>query len=101
MLFLQISRHSIESCPMHNEKVKKIYADSYAKMDQLTKKHGIKAVGGWAAMMDHLTITVIDAPSIDALMKFSMEPEMMSWGQYNSTELVPVMTLEEAMKLMK
>jgi uncharacterized protein with GYD domain len=101
MLFLQISRHSIESCPLHNEKVKKVYVDSVAKMDQLMKKHGIKMVGGWAAMMEHLYVAVCEAPSMDALTKFSMEPEMMSWLAYNSTEILPVMTLEEAMKLMK
>jgi uncharacterized protein with GYD domain len=86
---------------MNNEKVKKVYVDSFAKMGQLMKKHGIKMVGGWAAMMEHLFVSVCEAPTMDALTKFSMEPEMMSWLAYNSTELVPVMTLEEAMKLMK
>lgn len=47
MLFLQISRHTPESCPMHNEKTKKLLADFMAKMGPLTKKHGIKLVGSW------------------------------------------------------
>jgi uncharacterized protein with GYD domain len=93
MLFLQISRHSIESCPMNNEKVKKVYVDSFAKMGQLMKKYGIKMIGGWAAMTEHLNVAVCETPSMDALMKFSMEPEMMSWLAYNSTEIIPVMSL--------
>jgi len=101
MLFLQISKHSIESCPMHNEKVKKVYADSYAKMGQLMKKHGIKMIGGWAAMMEHLFVGVCEAPTMDAVVKFSMEPEIMSLNLYTETVVQPVLTLEEAMKLMK
>jgi uncharacterized protein with GYD domain len=75
MLFLQISRHSIESCPMHNEKVKKVYADSFPKMAQLMKKYGIKMVGGWAALWEHLYVAVCEAPNMEALTKLSMEPE--------------------------
>ena len=99
--FLQLSKHSIESCPLHNEKVKKVYADSFAKMGQLMEKHGIKLVGGWTAVLDHLFVAVCEAPSMDALMKFSMEPEPMSWFEYNSTQIMPVMSIEESMMLLK
>lgn len=100
MLFLQISRHSIESCPFTNEKVKKIYIDFYAKYDQLMKKHGIKLVGGWSGMPgSHFNVVVVDAPNMDALMKFSMEPVVMSAGLVQTIEIYPVMTLEETMKL--
>ena len=101
MLFLQISKHSPESCPMNNEKVKKATVDLMAKMDQLTKKHGIKVVGGWTPLVGHLIVMVCDAPSMEAMLKFSMEPEVMSWSGYHTTETWPVMTLEESMKLMK
>jgi hypothetical protein len=47
MLFLQISRHNPESCPMHNEKAKKATVDLMANMDRLFEKHGIKTVGSW------------------------------------------------------
>lgn len=101
MLFLQISRHAPESCPMHNEKVKKATVDLMTKMGSLTKKHGIKVVGGWNSIPEHLVVVVYDAPSLDAVMKFSMEPEVMSWSGYNTTETRPVMTLEESMKFLK
>jgi uncharacterized protein with GYD domain len=86
---------------MHNEKVKKVYADSFAKMDQLLKKHGVKVVGGYAAMMEHLFVAVYEAPSMDALLKFTMEPEFMNWNGYNETVIQPAMTTEEAMKMLK
>jgi len=86
---------------MHNEKVKKATVDLMAKMDQLLKKHGIKVVGGWHSAPDHFTVVVYDAPSMEALLKFSMEPEVRAYSSYHMTETRPVMTIEESMKLLK
>lgn len=86
---------------MHNEKVRKISIDCYNKLDKLMKKYGIKIVGSWTSMPDHTNISVYDAPSIEALLKLSMEPEIMAWMGYNDTETKPIMTLEDTMKLMK
>lgn len=101
MLFLQTSRHSAESCPMHNEKVKKVFSDIMSKMEKLTKKHGIKLIGSWVSTPEHLSVMVYDAPSMEAMLKLSMEPEVMAWLSYNTTETRPVMTIEEVMKLLK
>jgi hypothetical protein len=101
MLFLQIAKHTPESCPMHNEKTKKVFADLMAKMGPLTKKHGIKLVGSWTSMPEHLIVNVYDAPNMETLMKFAMEPEAMNWAAYNTTETRPVMTTEEVMKFLK
>jgi uncharacterized protein with GYD domain len=101
MLFLQISKHTAESCPMHDEKVKKLAVNLMKKRGRLTKKHGIKVIGSWAAMPEHFMVSVYDAPSMEAMMKFSMEPEVMAWIGYNTSEMRPVMTLEEAMKYLK
>jgi uncharacterized protein with GYD domain len=101
MLFLQIAKHTAESCPMHNEKVKKLAEDLMNKMGPLTKKYGVKVIGSWAAIPEHFMVAVYDAPNTEAMLKFSMEPEVMAWMGYNITEMRPVITLEEAMKLMK
>lgn len=101
MLFMQTSRHTAESCPMHNEKTKKAVVDLMGKLGQLTKKHGIKVVGNWTSAPEHLMVIVYDAPNMEALMKFSMEPEVMTWFAYNTTETRLVMTTEDVMKLLK
>jgi hypothetical protein len=44
---------------------------------------------------------VYDAPSTEALLKLSKEPEIMAWMSYNNTELKPIMNLEDTMKLVK
>ena len=101
MLFLQTSKHAPESCPMHNEKAKKALADLMAKLGLLTKKHGIKLVGSWTSMPEHLSVIVFDAPNMETLLKLTMEPEVMNWLAYNNTETRPVMTFEETMKILK
>jgi hypothetical protein len=101
MLFMQISKHAPESCPLHNEKVKKASVDLMAKMIPLTMKHGIKVIGGWHSMQDHQFVMVFDAPTLDSVMKFSMEPEVLIWSAYHNIEIKPVMTLQESMKLLK
>jgi hypothetical protein len=42
-------RHSVENCPMNNEKMKKMASEIMDKIGALTKKHGIKMVevGVW------------------------------------------------------
>jgi uncharacterized protein with GYD domain len=100
-LFLQTARHSTEHCALHNEKVRKIFVDLWNKMPQLTKKHGIKIVGGWVSPPEHLMVVVYEAPNMEALMSFSMEPEVISSIGFQTAETRPVMTLEESMRLFK
>jgi Domain of unknown function (DUF3303) len=100
MLFLQISTHPPESCPMHNAKAMKAYKDIMAKPDSYwMKKYRVKMIGGWVAIPEHTQVMVWDAPNMEALMKAGTEPEMMAWFGYNTSQIMPVMTIEESAKL--
>jgi hypothetical protein len=98
MLFLQISKHAPESCPLNNEKAMKINKSLNSNLDKLLRKYGVKMVGGWHDPNNHRFVMVWDA-SFEALMKLSMEPEMIAWGGFHNTEICPVMTFEESAKL--
>jgi hypothetical protein len=98
MLFLQISKHSPESCIVNNEKSMKAWRALNAKWEQLIKKHGVKLVGAWHDGMNHRFVMVWDG-TLEKLMELSMEPEMMAFGAFHNNELCPVMTLEESRKL--
>jgi hypothetical protein len=100
-IFLIISRHSPENCPMNNEKMKKITLELPAKLSGLEKKQGIKRVGVWTVIPEHLLVWVYEAPSSEALQKFSMEPEIAKWMAWNTSEIKLAMSLEESMKLLK
>jgi len=71
------------------------------KLGGLEKKHGVKRLGAWTVVPEHLLIWVYEAPSSDALQEFSMEPEMVKWMAWNTSEIKLAMNLEESMKLLK
>jgi hypothetical protein len=49
----------------------------------------------------HLLVWVYEAPSSEALQKFSMEPEMVKWMAWNTSEIKLAMSLEESTQLLK
>jgi hypothetical protein len=100
-IFLIISRHSPENCPMNNEKMKRITLELPEKLGGLEKKHGIERVGVWTVIPEHLLVWVYEAPSSELLQKFSMEPEIAKWMAWNTSEIKLAMSLEESMKLLK
>jgi len=98
--FLIVSRHSPENCPINNEKLKTITLELPEKLDALETKHGIKRVGAWTVIPEHLTVWVYEAPSSESLQKFSMEPEMIKWMAWNTNEIKLAMSLEESINLL-
>ncbi|MDD1776170.1 MAG: hypothetical protein LUP94_02325, partial [Candidatus Methanomethylicus sp.] len=88
-MFILTSKHSIESCPMNNERSKKIYVECTAKLEALMKKHGVKMIGGWASIPDHKSVMVYDAPGFETFQAFSMESEVMRWMSINSNCIEP------------
>ncbi len=99
--FLIISRHSPENCPLNNEKMKAMTLELPDKLDGLEKKHGVKRVGAWTVVPEHLLVWVYEASNSEALQKFSMEPELLKWMAFNTSEIKLAMSLEESMKLLK
>jgi hypothetical protein len=100
-IFLIISRHTVENCPLNNEKMKKMTLELPAKLGILEKKHGVKRIGAWTVVPEHLLIWVYEAPGSDALQKFSLEPEMIKWMAWNTSEIKLAMNLEESLELLK
>ena len=86
---------------MNNEKMKKITLELPDKLGVLEKKHGIKRIGAWTVIPEHMTVWVYESPSSDNLQKFSMEPEMVKWMAWNTNEIKLAMSLEESMQFLK
>lgn len=99
-IFLIISRHSPENCPMNNEKMKELTLELPAKLGGLEKKHCVKRVGAWTVIPEHLLVWVYEAPSSEALQNFSLEPEMVKWMAWNTSEIKLAMSLEESIHLL-
>jgi hypothetical protein len=101
--FLMMSRHAPESCPMLNEKTRKTYINWLSKLDEINKKYKFKVLWSGAISSEHLSIFIIEAPSIEAFEKASMEPENIALMATETMEikLVTSMTIEESLKLFK
>jgi len=95
-----IERHSPESCPMFNEKTRKIMTEFNDKADALAKKYGVKELGSWVIPSEHLGFNVFEAPSIEAVMKLFMEPVAMALSSFITCELKAVFSSEEMAKMM-
>ncbi len=99
--FLIISRHSPGNCPLNNEKMKAMTLELPDKLGELEKKHRVKRLGAWTVIPEHLNVWAYEAPSSEALQEFSMEPELLKWMSWNTSEIKLAMNLEESMKILK
>jgi hypothetical protein len=100
-IFLLISRHNPEHCPIHNEKTRKVYMEYFKNIDRLMKKHGIKDLGSCAVYTEHLTVALSEAPSLKAWEEFGREPEVLALTAYERMEVKLAVSMEEAMKMIK
>jgi hypothetical protein len=99
--FVMISRHTAESCPMNNGKTRQIAMEAMAALPEAAKKFGIQVVGSWSINPEHLVIQVFDAVNLDSILKFSMEPALLKWWSFNTSEIKAATTLEETIKLVQ
>jgi len=96
-----ISRHSPENCPAFNEKARRARQEFMGKYEGLLKKHGVKRLGTWIVTNEHASYGVFEAPSLEAFKKFREEPEAWALGAYNTSEIKLVISMEEAMQILK
>jgi hypothetical protein len=101
MLVMQISKHSPENCPAFEAKYRAVAVNGLEKMESLAAKHKVKVVGGWTDHPGHTVYIVYDTPSMDNLMGFSMEPEMMAIMAFSTSETKLLITLKETLALIK
>jgi len=100
-IFIVISRHSPESCPIINEKERKFNQEAFVKTGGLAKKHRIKGLGSYVVMPEHAVYEIVEAPSAEAFMHFMSEPYMMQFLAHSVTEIKAAMPLEETMKMLQ
>jgi len=100
-IFLLITKHSPENCPMFNAKHMKIYMEAMEKTDALMKKHKVKLLAGAEVPNEHSSYEIYEAPSFEAFKEFGMEPAIIALGQFITMEVKPAMSPEEATQMLK
>jgi len=71
------------------------------KFGAWTKKYGVKMVGAWSVPNEHLNLLVIEAPSLEAFQKISMEPEAMAVGAGETYEVKLALGIQEIVKMLR
>jgi len=99
--FMLISKHAPESCWMVNEKTRQIHANLVDKLGSLLEKHQIKMLGCWFDLPGHTLYEVYDVPTLEALQKMVMEPEIAAWTSFNTMQVINVTPVEEVMGLLR
>ena len=98
LTFLSIITHPAADCLVHNESIRKVTFEAMSKMDELAKKHGINIVGGWNVHPKHLQVMVYEAPSFEAMLAWSMEPEIAKMTSFYTTEMDVAEPLSDMMQ---
>ena len=94
MLFMIVSQHTAESCPMVNMVSKEKLITSGQRQNEVAKVLGVNVLGSWVDMPAHLIFMLVDAPKAELLGKMAMELHLVDW---NISITHPVVTMQDAM----
>ncbi len=101
MFAMRISKHSPDNCPMFEARYKDVFLKVVEKHEMLAEKHGIKIIGAWVDSPAHTVYSVYDTPSIENLIDYTMEPEMVAAMNFQTSEiraLTPTKELAASLK---
>jgi hypothetical protein len=99
-VFMWISKHAPENCPVFSPKHRKSTIELFEKAEALEKKHGIKILGSWTDFPQHIVYHVMEG-SLDAMRELLMEPVIMEWLSFNTMEIKTLIKDKEALQMLK
>ncbi len=85
-IFILISKHTAESCPIHNEEMKKLGLEVTAKMGEMAKQLGIKVLGDYGVLPEHTEYLIVEG-TYDAMQRIMADPLMIQWVSRTTTEM--------------
>ena len=98
MLYMIVSTHSPESCPMGNPETAKKAQSMMQRMDEVAKKYGIKVQGAWNNVPSHTAFMVVDAPNTDALGLMAIDLGTETW---TTSRLYPIEPMQASVARIK
>ena len=78
-VFILDMEHSPEMCPMYNDKIRKKFKQQYSKMKEIAAKLDIKILINLSVAMDHTSLLILEAPSVESMENFVMEMGLISF----------------------
>lgn len=95
MYVIKISTHNPEACPAFVEKFKDAFLNAMDKDEMLANKHDITIIGAWVDSPGHTAYSIYDTPSMERLLEYSMEPEIMATMSFQTSVFKPLKTAKE------
>jgi|SRR3972149_7855655 len=96
MLYMVVSRHGPEICPMANPKAAEKMRYAIEHMNDVTKKLNIKVSGNWVDVPAHIIYMLVDANNAHDISQMVIELRIMEW---NTVVINPVLPMAEVAKM--
>ncbi|MFC1969402.1 DUF3303 domain-containing protein [Chloroflexota bacterium] len=98
MLHMIVMTHGPDTCAAVHPEAGEMARTAMDQMNDVSKKHKVEYKGGWVNPPGHVFYIVAEAPNAHAISNFVTELRFFLW---NTVDIQPIVTLEEAMKLAK
>jgi hypothetical protein len=98
MLHMIVMTHGPDTCAATHPEIGEMVRNAVDQMDDVSKKHQVDIKGAWVDPPLHVTYIVADAPNAHVIISLVAELRFFHW---NTVDIQPIMTLEEAMRLAK
>ncbi len=98
MLHMVVMTHGPDTCAAANATSGEMARNAMDKMDEVSKKHQVDIQGAWADPAGHVFYLVADAPNAHAINHLMWKLQFPLW---NTVDIHPIVTLEEAIPLAK
>ncbi len=98
MLHMVVLKHGPDTCAAAHPEQGEMARNAWDRMEETSKKHQVSIQGAWVDAPAHEFYFLADALNAHAINNLMIELKFFLW---NTVDIHPVVTLEEAMKLSK
>ena len=91
-----VMTHGPDTCPAVHPEAGEMARNGVSQAAEVSKKHGVAVQGWWVDSPGHVFYVLADAPNAHAINSLAVELQLFEW---NTVDIHPVITMEEAMPL--
>lgn len=84
--------HTVESCPLYNERSRRAVLSINERLDEVTKMHGLRLLGMYHSALEHTFVWIADAQDAHTVQRFAMDLDVAS---FNILKIVPLGTFND------
>lgn len=91
-LYGLFGEHTVESCPLYNEKSRRAVLSINERLDDVSKKHSVRFLGMYHSALEHTFVWVADVEDAHRLQRFAIDLDVAS---FNTLKIVPLGTFND------